>query len=240
MTALSVRLPAAFFLAASLTSLSGLAAAPEKSIPGYRIIANQNRGSQKLEIRVAGDYGLASTGVAVGMHKPPCDRVYFVSRENKRILTWNIKDPYPLASAFTTINPCPFYKKDGRTKVLGIDCDIAWGLNKRRQPVLRYYTTDRLPVPKSMRLSQSINLSLPVDLGFPMEVAYARTIGGKTGWVTVYKTEKINKESFPLSIFKVPTNYKPVKSVTELVFSSGGDGLGSGDIEDLFEHHFSN
>ncbi|MCA9803905.1 MAG: hypothetical protein KC777_18170 [Cyanobacteria bacterium HKST-UBA02] len=239
MTVSPARLLAALFLAASLTPLPGLAAAPEKTLPGYRIMAS-HKGAQKLDMRVAGDYGLASTGVAVGIHKPPCDRVYFVSRENKRILTWKLKDPYPLASTFTTIKPCPFYKKDGRTKVLGIDCNIAWGLNKLRQPVLRYYATDKLPVPKSMRISQSMNLALPVELGFPLEVAYARTIGGKTRWITVFKTEKISKESFPMSTFKVPTNYKPVKSLTELVLSSGGNGLGSGDIEDLFEHHFSN
>ncbi|MBZ0186507.1 MAG: hypothetical protein K8F91_09690 [Candidatus Obscuribacterales bacterium] len=208
----------------------------EKSVTGYRILADQDRFG-KIDVSVTGDYGIATTGVAVGIHKTPFDKVYFVSRENKSILIWDTKKPYPLKSVFGTIKACQSYKRAGKTKYLGIDCDIIYGLTKTKAPVLKYTTTKSLPVPFSLKISQSQNLNCPMEYGYPLAVEYSQQLGGKIRWMPSFKTKKITKTTIPLSTFDVPTNYRKVKSVTELVFSSGG-GLGKGDIEDLFEHHF--
>ncbi len=189
----------------------------------------------KTKIIFNKDYAFVDNGVVQSIHKPPHDKVYFLSKESGTCLIWGTDTPYPFSNLFNydrlllsrTIKPA------GKTRLNGYECQILEGFMRQEFPVMRYTLTSKIEAPPSLVKSYAINFFYDAKYGYPLKVEYRKQLTKSSDWGLALETLRLRETEVDMSLFKVPP-YKVVKGVTEFTLFTPG----SNDIEDLFEYHF--
>ena len=198
-------------------------------LPALEIVSDSNSfGKTKIVISKGRAY--VNTGVVQGIHKPPYEKVFFLSHENKSCFIWDVKTPYPF-DHFTKQPVAirrPFVKV-GEENLFGFKCEVYQDYKDPKKASLKYIFSKELDAPRSLFVGYSSSFGQPASFGMPV-LLKARYRGG---WIKLYEITSVNKIKIDESIFDVP-NYKEVKDLVNFAFFTPG----SEDIENLFEYHF--
>lgn len=207
---------------------------PKGKLVSGLVLITESVSFGKTKISLANGCAYVDNGVVQVIHRPPYDKCYFLSHENKTYFLWKTVQPYP----FVNILPVPFImhkqlQKVGESKMHGYKCEIYEGIQKRIKALNRYTFAPQLKGPPSLVKGYSASFYYPERYGMPMKIEARPIASTNKKWDVLLEVKSVKKAEIDDGIFVVPP-YKVTKDMTSFAFFTPGNE----NIEELFEYHF--